>query len=79
MLSKLREILIGGDTGKREMGIAVFLAYCFAWVFSPNDREILAGMLIPVLMFLAAVYGLEWHGKQSRWRADNHVEYHSEE
>lgn len=78
MLSKLREILIGGETGKREMGVAVFLAYCFAWVFSPADRETLAGMVVPVLMFLAAVYGLEWHGTQSRWKADIHDEFPTE-
>lgn len=75
MFAKLREILIGGETGKREMGLAIFFAYCLAFIFFPNDRETTAGMIYPVLGFLAAVYGLEWHGKQSKWKAEPYDEF----
>ena len=69
MISFLREKLIGGTTGKREMGLAIFIAYCLAWVFFPNDRTTLANMITPVLLFLGGVYGLEWQSTQSKWKA----------
>jgi hypothetical protein len=79
MISYLRQKIVGGDTGKREMGLGVFLAYCLAWIFQPGERELLSQMLIPVLGFIAAVYGLEWHGSQSKWKANDHVEFHPDE
>tara|TARA_R110002126_G_scaffold165178_2_gene313035 strand:- start:2441 stop:2677 length:237 start_codon:yes stop_codon:yes gene_type:complete len=78
MISFLREKLIGGTTGKREMGLAIFIAYCLAWVFSPADRAILATMLTPILLFLCAVYGLEWQSTQSKWKAPSNDEFYSE-
>ena len=77
MLKLFGKFVIGGRSGKREQAWAVFLLWCagFAWsavkeasgVPMDGTQAILSVALWPVIVNLAAAYGMEWFSTQSRW------------
>lgn len=79
MLKLFGRYVIGGRSGKREQGWAVFLLWCAAFGWSavqeslgiPMDgtQSILSVALWPVIVNLAAAHGMEWFSAQSGWRS----------
>ena len=79
MLKLFVQYVIGGRSGKREQAWGVFLlwALAFAWVAAKEasgvpmagTQSILSVALWPVIVNLAAAYGMEWFSSQSAWNS----------
>lgn len=77
MLKLFGVFVVGGRSGKREQGWAVFLLWCaaFGWsafkessgVQMEGSQAILSVALWPVIVNLAAAHGMEWFSTQTSW------------
>lgn len=60
-------------TFKREAALVVLLWWLLLSIalildgLTAAEVELVTGLALPVLMFVAAALGMEWHGTQSKW------------
>lgn len=85
MISVLKKYVLGGRSGKRESGWLLLILWLLSaisvvtlGVFGHEmDKaySLLEFTFIPVIMFLFGAYGLEWQSSQSKWKADEYVDF----
>lgn len=77
MLSLFKRMVLGGRTGKREAAWFVLILWSAGAVYlfwkeaqgieMANSFALLTAALVPVGVFFAGAYGMEWHSAQSKW------------
>lgn len=77
MIELVKRLLIGGRTGKRELAVLILILWVSGFIWTTwaeiagrqvaGAQSILSATALPVLMWVALAYGMQWVSTQTNW------------